>query len=206
MTTLRPEHEPALTFHLDPVIQLDDDQLYELCRLNRELRIERTAEGGLIVMPPVGGRTSSRNADLVTQLRNWARRDGTGVTFDSSGGFTLPNGAMRAPDAAWVERSRLRELASEQKERFLPLCPDFVIELRSPSDRLPGVEEKMREYMGSGARLGWLVGRGSEGDRSSTTKSGHSGRKRSCCSTEPLAQSRGPRRFTPKTSIFGVSA
>lgn len=158
MPTLKsPPREPPLTLHLDPVVVLDDEQLLELCSRNPDLRIERTAAGELIVMPPAGGKSSHRNAEIVAQLRNWARRDGTGHTFDSSAGFTLPDGAMRAPDAAWVERSRLSALTAEQQERFLPLCPSFVVELRSPSDPLASVQAKMREYMESGARLGWLI-------------------------------------------------
>lgn len=149
--------QPPLTLHLDPVIELDDDQLFELCSRNRDLRIERTAAGELIIMSPAGGKTSDRNAEIVAQLRSWARRDGTGRSFDSSGGFTLPNGAMRAPDAAWVELPRLRALTEDQRERFLPLCPTFVIELRSPSDSLASIEAKMVEYMENGARLGWLI-------------------------------------------------
>ena len=91
------------------------------------------------------------------QLRLWAKRSGTGVAFDSNGGFILPNGAMRSPDASWVRRGRLVALTAEQKQRFLPVCPDFVIELRSPSDRLAPIEAKMREYIENGARLGWLI-------------------------------------------------
>ena len=123
---------PPTAIRLDPVVEIDDEQLFELCRRNRDLHIERSAAGELIVMSPAGGKTSDRNAEIVAQLRNWARRDGTGRPFDSSGGFTLPDGAMRSPDAAWVERSRLTELTPEQQEQFLPLCPDFVVELRSP--------------------------------------------------------------------------
>jgi Uma2 family endonuclease len=142
---------------LHPVIDLTDDQLLELCCLNRELRIERTAQGELLLMPPTGGATSDRNAELTMQLRVWAKRDQTGVAFDSSGGFLLPNGAMRSPDAAWVRRVRLTNLTGEQKQRFLPLCPDFVVELRSPSDRLSILQAKMEEYIQNGAQLGWLI-------------------------------------------------
>lgn len=156
MLTPATRHLPA-AIRLDPVVELDDDQLFELCRRNRDLHIERTAAGELILMSPAGGKTSDRNAEIVAQLRNWAKRDGSGRPFDSSGGFTLPSGAMRSPDAAWVERSRLAALTREQQEQFLPLCPDFVVELRSPSDPLPPVEAKMEEYLQNGARLGWLI-------------------------------------------------
>ena len=156
MTTYPPPI-PPLRLRLEPIVRLSDDQLFELCGDNSELRIERTAEGELIVMMPAGGETSDRNSVVTMQLGIWARRDGTGRAFDSSGGFTLPNGAMRAPDAAWVERSRLRGLTPAQRRKFLPLCPTFAIEIRSPSDTLPDVRAKMEEYLANGCRLGWLI-------------------------------------------------
>jgi Uma2 family endonuclease len=146
-----------VTIRLQPVINLTDDQLLELCQQNRELRIERTAQGELLIMPPTGGETSDRNAELNMQLRLWAKHEQTGIAFDSSGGFLLPNGAMRSPDAAWVRRARLTNLTQEQKQKFLPICPDFVIELRSPSDRLSTLQAKMEEYIQNGAALGWLI-------------------------------------------------
>ena len=149
--------ESGLTLRVRPVLQLTDDQFFELCRLNRDLRIERTAQGGLSIMAPAGGDSSALNAEITTQLGTWAKRDGTGRTFDSSGGFVLPDGAVRSPDAAWVSRARLAALSVEQRTKFLPLCPDFVIELRSPTDSLPALQDKMREYVENGARLGWLV-------------------------------------------------
>lgn len=149
--------EAPITLHLDPVVKLSNDELFELCQRNRDLRIERTARGEIIVMSPAGGKTSNRNFEIIGQLWAWARRSRTGQAFDSSCGFILPNGAMRGPDAAWVERSRLESLPREQQEKFLPLCPTFVIELRSPSDPLASVQRKMEEYIESGARLGWLV-------------------------------------------------
>ncbi len=157
MPTLTSAGPAALTVDLDGIVDLDDERLLELSRRNRDLRIERTATGELILMPPAGGRTSNRNIKIAARLELWAERDGTGEAFDSSGGFTLPNGALRAPDAAWVERARLEELTSEEQEKFLPLCPTFVIELRSPSDPLAAVESKMEEYIHNGARLGWLI-------------------------------------------------
>ena len=153
---VRVEHPPVV-LHTRPALKMGEDQFFEFCQLNRDWRIERTAEGDLEIMPPTGGETSNRNADLTMQVGIWTRRDGTGVAFDSNGGFTLPNGARRSPDASWVRRERLAELTVEQKQRFLPLCPDFVIELRSPSDPLPPLEAKMREYLENGARLGWLL-------------------------------------------------
>lgn len=143
--------------HLRPVIDLSDDQLFELCQINQELWIERTAERDLVIMAPEGWESGNRSMTLGTLLTQWAWQDGTGVTSGSSAGFILPNGAMRAPDAAWVLRSRLASLTTEQKQKFLPLCPDFVVEIRSPSDRLSTVQAKMQEYLDNGARLGWLI-------------------------------------------------
>lgn len=149
--------EAPITLHLDPVVKLSNDELFDLCQRNRDLRIERTDRGEIIVMSPAGGKTSNRNSAITGQLWAWARRDRTGQAFDSSCGFTLPNGAMRAPDAAWVERTHLGALPREQQEKFLPLCPTFVIELRSPSDTLASVRTKLEEYLDNGARLGWLI-------------------------------------------------
>lgn len=158
MTKVLPQIEiHPVILRLRPVIKLTDDQLYELCGLNSELWIERTAQGDLVIMPPAGGGTSNRNAELNFQLSLWAKQDQTGVTFESSAGFKLPNGAMRGPDAAWVRRSRLASLTREEKEKFLPLCPDFVVELRSPTDSLSVLQDKMQEYMANGAQLGWLI-------------------------------------------------
>jgi Uma2 family endonuclease len=140
-----------------PAVDLSDDQLLDLCRLNQELRIERTSEGDLVIMPLVGGGTAERESEINFQLRRWAKEDGTGVAFTSSAGFVLPNRAMRAPDAAWVRRSRLAGLSREEKEKFLPLCPDFVIELRSPTDRLSTQQQKLEEYLENGALLGFLI-------------------------------------------------
>ena len=153
-----PQVEPAaLLVHLRPVIELTEDQFFEFCQINQELRIECTAEGDLLIMPPEGGETGNRSAILLTFLTQWAWQDGTGVTFASSTGFILANGAMRAPDAAWVKRSRLTALTADQKQKFLPLCPDVVVEIRSPSDRLNNLQEKMQEYLDNGTQLGWLI-------------------------------------------------
>ena len=139
-------------------MDLTDDQFFEFCVLNRELlRIERSAEGEILIMSPTGARGSHQNLELSGQLYNWAKSDGSGVAFDSNGGFTLPNNAMRSPDAAWVDRDRLAMFTEEEKEKFLPLCPDFVIELRSRSDRLADQKRKMEEYISNGALLGWLI-------------------------------------------------
>ena len=136
---------------------LSDDELLELASLNPEVGLEVSAQGDLIVMPPAGGATGDRNAEITMQLRLWAKRDGTGTSFDSSAGFRLPNGALRSPDASWVSRKKLEPLTPEQREKFLPLCPAFVVELLSPSDSLNVAQEKMREYLENGAKLGWLI-------------------------------------------------
>lgn len=158
-------HEPvppspdqgALLLHLRPVINLTKEQFFKLCQLNRDLRIERTAEGDILVMQPTGARTGARNFELIVQFGVWAKRDDSGIAFDSSTGFELPNGAMRSPDVAWVSRARLATVTPAQREKFLPLCPDFVVELRSPSDTLKITQEKMGEYCANGAQLGWLI-------------------------------------------------
>lgn len=148
---------PPLIVHLHPVLDLSDDQFFEFCQINRDLRIERNAHGECIVMPPTGGRTSEQNAEITMQLRAWAKRDGTGTTFDSSGGFLLPNTAVRSPDAAWVKKSRLASLSVQERRKFIPLCPDFVIEIRSPNDSLSALQGKMQEYIANGTPLGWLI-------------------------------------------------
>lgn len=148
---------PPLVLHMRPALEWDGDQFFAFCRQNSDWRVEQTAQGDMIIMPPTGFETGSRNNEISRQLGNWAARDGTGVAVDSSTGFVLPNGAKRSPDASWVLRPRLVALTPEQKRKFLPLCPDFVVELRSPSDGLAPIRDKMREYMDNGARLGWLI-------------------------------------------------
>ncbi len=149
------ETEPI--FELDPiVIQLTDDQFEELCRNNRDLRFEQTAAGDLIIMPPTGWETGNRNIEIAYQVQAWSRKTKTGKAFDSSTGFILPNGAKRSPDAGWVSQIRLDAL-NPNPDKFLPLAPDFAIELRSKSDNLRTVRQKMQEYMAVGVRLGWLI-------------------------------------------------
>jgi len=147
----------ALTLNLYPVLELTDDQFYELCQANRDLRLERTATGEIIIMPPAGGETGHRNIKLFYQLEAWSRQNDLGIAFDSSTGFKLPNGAERSPDASWVKRARWNNLNSEQKRKFPPLCPDFVIELRSETDSIKVLRLKMQEYIDNGAKLGWLI-------------------------------------------------
>lgn len=148
-----------LVLRLHPVLNMTDAQFFEFCQLNRELQIERTATGDLIIMPPTGSATGGRNFKLTQQLANWTDQDGTGIGFDSSTGFTLPNGAKRSPDAAWIKLDRWNQLTEEEQERFAPISPDFVVELRSPSDNLADLQDKMKEYIENGVRLGWLIDR-----------------------------------------------
>ena len=143
--------------HVPESVSLSDTQFFDLCQVNRDLRIERTAGGEIVIMSPTGWETGSRNAEIIAQLRTWARADGTGVSVDSSTGFKLPNGSIREPDAAWVRKTRLSSVPLDQKQRFLPLCPDFAIELRSPSDQLSALRDKMVEYVENGVQLGWLL-------------------------------------------------
>jgi Uma2 family endonuclease len=149
----------ALTVNLKPVLELTDEQFFQLCQANRDLRFERTATGELIIMPPTGGETGNRNAGLTAQLWIWNEQNKLGIAFDSSTGFKLPNGADRSPDASWLRLERWNALTQEEQTKFIPLCPDFVVELLSPSDSLKVAQEKMREYIDNGVRLGWLINR-----------------------------------------------
>ncbi|MBD1846140.1 Uma2 family endonuclease [Cyanobacteria bacterium FACHB-63] len=160
MTTLlvHSEHTP-LAVHFPALAQMTTEQFYEFCQANSELRIERTATGEVIIMPPTFSDTGNRNFNLVVQLGVWAEQDGTGIGFDSNTGFTLPNGATRSPDASWIRIDRWNSLSDQQKASFAPICPDFVIELRSTSDSLSDLQLKMQEYIDNGARLGFLIDR-----------------------------------------------
>ena len=147
----------ALVINLRPIINLTDDEFYEFCQHNSDLRIERTATGALVVMPPTGGESGHRNADLTTDVNLWNRQTELGVVFDSSTVFKLPNGANRSPDVAWITNERWNVLSVERQKKFPPIAPDFVIELRSETDTLKDLQEKMREYMDNGVQLGWLI-------------------------------------------------
>jgi len=133
------------------------EQFEELCRKYDELRLELTSSGELIIMPPAGAQTGSSNSNLTYQLEAWSEENSSGVCFDSSAGFTLPNGAIRSPDAAWILRERWDSLTKQQKGSFAPICPDFVVEIRSPSDNLTQLYLKMFEYLENGTALGWLI-------------------------------------------------
>jgi Uma2 family endonuclease len=138
-------------------VDLTDDQFYWLCQANPNLKLERSHKGDLIVMPPVGGVSGNREADLITEVNLWNRQTKFGYVFSSSTIFRLPSGGDRSPDVAWVQRKRWEALTLEEQEKFPPLCPDFVIELRSRTDSLKVLQEKMQEYLNSGLRLGWLI-------------------------------------------------
>ncbi len=148
----------SLAIPTSTILHVTHEQFEALAAANPDLRLERTAKGELIAMPPTGGESSQRNSSLTGQLDRWFEtHENLGVVFDSSGGFILPNGATRSPDAAWVNRPRWEALTPEQRRGFPPICPDFVVELRSPSDRLLPLQEKMQEYLNNGTQLGWLI-------------------------------------------------
>ncbi|MEH1839629.1 MAG: Uma2 family endonuclease [Nostoc sp.] len=147
-----------LVVQIPPSMQMIDEQFFDFCQINRELRIERNQFGEISIMPPTGSETGNRNFSIAGQLYVWAEKDGTGVCFDSSTGFKLSTGADRSPDVFWIKLEWWNALSLEQQQRFAPICPDFVVELRSPSDNLQPLKEKMEEYMReSGVQLGLLI-------------------------------------------------
>ncbi len=148
---------PPITLRLRPVVDVTPELLRELSTLNSDLRLELTEEGALVVMSPTGGNAGKRNKALAVQLGVWTEQDGSGIDFDSSTGFSLTPRTVRSPDAAWVALTRWHALSAEEQEDYPPLCPDFVVEIRSASDRLTTLQAKMREYIKHGARLGWLI-------------------------------------------------
>lgn len=155
---MRPREEPvALRVTRRSGLRVSDKVFWRLCRDNGDLRLERTARGELIVMPPAGTESGGRNAYLTIRLGNWTEADGTGRVFDSSAGYTLPNGAIRSPDASWIALGRWEALSPADRRRFAPICPDFVVELMSPTDTRNEVRAKLVEYLEQGARLGWLL-------------------------------------------------
>lgn len=146
----------VLTYDLHRFVTTDEE-FWELCAANPERRLERTADGEVIFMPPAAADTGARNSEVTGQLWFWNRKTGLGKVFDSSAGFILSNGAIRSPDSAWIRRTRWEGLTRQEQRRFAPLCPDFVVELRSRSDELVDLRRKMEEYMANGALLGWLI-------------------------------------------------
>ncbi len=147
----------AIAIKLNSIIQLTDDQFYQLCRENPEIKFERNAKGKLLIMPPTGGETGNHNSEINADFVIWNRQIQLGKVFDSSTCFKLPNGANRSPDVAWIRKERWDTLTPEQKEKFPPIAPDFVLELMSPSDTLRETQEKMQEYIDNGVKLGWLI-------------------------------------------------
>jgi Uma2 family endonuclease len=153
-----PQDLNALVIRLGPLKQhVTDDEFFEFCAANRDLRIEMTSEGEMIIMLPVGSEGGHRNFNLTVAFGAWAKSDGTGIGFDSSTGFRLPNGAKRSPDLSWIRRERWEAIPHKQRKKFAPICPDFVVELRSETDALGLLQEKMEEYLANGAQLGWLI-------------------------------------------------
>ncbi|QJB46608.1 Uma2 family endonuclease [Dolichospermum flos-aquae] len=147
----------AVILQIPQSLKFTDDKFVEMVAANKDLRLELSAQGELSIMSPTGGETGDRNLELGGQVWFWNRQNGLGKAFDSSTGFKLPNGATRSPDVSWIKMERWNALTPEQRKRFLPLCPDFVIELVSESDDLADTQAKMREYIANGLRLGWLI-------------------------------------------------
>ena len=149
--------EMPLPFRFRPDKPMTDQELLRFCVANDLLRVERDANGEILVMTPAGYSTGRKNTAIISALDQWSEADGRGYAFDSNTGFTLPDGSMRSPDAAWVQANRWDILTAADKDRFSPICPDFVIELRSPSDALPELKEKMEKWLANGAQLAWLI-------------------------------------------------
>ena len=156
--TLNLSAPDSVVVHFEPSkLQMNDQEFFEFCQLNPDLRIERTSKGDISVMAPTGGKTGRRNATLIARVVVWAEPDATGLVFDSSTVFTLPNSAKRSPDVSWVSKHRWDALTQSEKEQFPPLCPDFLVELRSRTDSVAELQAKMQEYIANGAELGWLI-------------------------------------------------
>jgi Uma2 family endonuclease len=147
----------AITVNFNAIIELNQTQFTQLCQENPELKVERNSQGELIFMAPTGGETGRKNASAIMQLGMWNEKMGLGEVFDSSTGFILPNGANRSPDVSWIKKERWESLSPQEKERFIPLCPDFVIEILSPTDNLKKTQGKMLEYQDNSCSLGWLI-------------------------------------------------
>lgn len=157
--SISPQEITPLVLQMSPAIEMTDEQFFTFCQQNRNYQIERTATGEITIMPPTGSETGNRNFDLIVQLGIWTRQNGTGIGFDSSAGFTLPNGAIKSSDAAWVKLEKWQNLTPEQQQKFAPICPDFIVELRSPSDNLQTLKDKLQEYIDNGTSLALLIDR-----------------------------------------------
>ncbi|MBI4910510.1 MAG: Uma2 family endonuclease [Acidobacteria bacterium] len=157
MQVALPELQTPVTLVLNRRRRLTDEEYWAFCVANPDLRIERTAQGEIVIVPPAGLESDYQCASVITQLRNWAERDGRGKGLGSTAQFLLPNGAGRSPDAAWVSNERLSTLSKAEKQKFVPIVPEFIVEVMSPSDRLSEAREKMEEWMANGVELGWLI-------------------------------------------------
>jgi Uma2 family endonuclease len=157
MQVVLPEDTESVKLVFEPVRMLDDDEYYAFCMSNPDLRIERTAKGEVVVVAPVGGESSFQSGEVFGELRAWARREKRGKALESSAEFILPTGAALSPDASWVSFARLSKLSKDQRKKFLKLCPEFIIEVMSPSDRLNTAKAKMNDWMAGGVDLGWLI-------------------------------------------------
>jgi Uma2 family endonuclease len=155
MNVSLPEIDQAVRLRFER--PMTDEELMRFCAANEMVRVERDANGELILMSPGGSGAGHTNSELIYQLAAWARETNSGATFDSNAGFTLPDGSMRSPDAAWIAWPRWSALTEKQREEFAPICPEFVIELRSPSDRLTELQAKMQMWVANGAEVAWLV-------------------------------------------------
>jgi Uma2 family endonuclease len=147
----------AMILNLEPLLTMTEENFIQLCHANPEAKLELTHKGELVIMPPTGGSAGNRNIKLSARLERWTEEDGTGIAFDSSTMFKLPSGAFRSPDSAWISLERWNTLTPKQKDAFSPICPDFVVEILSPSDSLSQLQDKMREYIANGVRLAWLI-------------------------------------------------
>ena len=147
----------SYTIKLEPIVQLDQDKFYQLCRQNPDIKLESNSRGAIIIMSPTGGETGNRNAEIITDFSIWNRQAKLGKIFDSSTCFRLPNGANRSPDVCWIKQEKWDKLSASEKEKFPPITPDFVLELMSPSDSLKETQDKMEEYRENGVKLGWLI-------------------------------------------------
>ena len=147
----------AYTINFDVITKINDEQFFQLCRNNPELKLEQNQNGEIIIMSPTGGETGNKNAELITDFCLWNRHQKFGQIFDSSTGFKLPLGSKRSPDVAYIQKERWDKLTQEEKEKFPPIAPDFVLELKSKTDSLKEVQKKMQEYMDNGVKLGWLI-------------------------------------------------
>jgi Uma2 family endonuclease len=157
-TLITPEFKDELAINIDALLKdFSEEDFFEMCRQNPDLRVEMSKEGDIIIMPPTGGETSGQNFDLNIDLGVWIRKDGTGKGFESNALFILPNGAKRSPDMSWIKLDRWNNLSEKERKSFPHICPDFVVELRSPSDSIKELKEKMEEYIENGAQLGWLI-------------------------------------------------